>query len=80
MAPWVKEKAEYIDLDFKIAQYAPKLLKLDDIFKLVGKKKKYTIEDAKSIQKKQYSAAKYKKSNGSKKWILIRTHIKDYSR
>lgn len=60
MAPWIEEKAEYIRRDFLLAQLAPARLTLDDLHAIMGKKDIYSMDDAKLLQKKQYSAEKYR--------------------
>lgn len=60
MAPWIKEKADYISLDFGLAEILSKKLTLTDMYKLIGRKSKYTLDDAKKVQKKQHKVAEYK--------------------
>lgn len=59
MAPWIKEKEEYISLDFQMADLAAAKLTLEDLYRLLGQKSVYTLVDAKSLHKKQYSKSKY---------------------
>ena len=67
MKPWIDSKAEYIAPDFSLAAHASQKLTLEDLYSIVGEKEVYTEEDAKKLQKKQYSAAQYLalRDNGS---------------
>jgi hypothetical protein len=59
MAPWVKEKEEYIRIDFELAKTVPDLITLEILFQVLGKKDSYTVQDARLLHKRQYSAAQY---------------------
>lgn len=59
MQNWIKQKEEYIKPDFQLAKIAAKNLTLSDLYLVLGKKEIYSLEDAKSIQKRQYSKSKY---------------------
>ena len=59
MEPWIKSKEDYIKPDYIISTLAPKQLRLTDLFAVVGEKQLYTIDDAKGLQKKQYSQIQY---------------------
>jgi len=59
MAPWVREKEEYIRVDFELAKTVPSLIPLDLLYHLLGKREKYSVEDARLLHKRQYSAAQY---------------------
>lgn len=59
MAKWIKDKEQYIAPDFKLAILVPSKLHLDDLYDILEKKGFYTYEDAKAIQKQQYSKQKY---------------------
>ncbi|MEL6441655.1 MAG: hypothetical protein AAFQ80_20675 [Cyanobacteria bacterium J06621_8] len=59
MQGWIKEKEEYIKPDFQLAKIASKKLTLEDLYIISGEKEIYSLEDAKSIQKRQYSTNKY---------------------
>jgi hypothetical protein len=61
MAPWIKEKEEYIRVDFELAKTVPPLIDLDLLYQLFGKKDAYSLEDARFLHKRQYSAAQYLK-------------------
>jgi hypothetical protein len=60
MAPWIQEKAQYIAPDQQIAQRLPERLTLADLYKILGKKSHYTLEDAKTLQKRQYTLDDYR--------------------
>src|SRR6266849_7859154 len=57
MAPWVKEKEEYIRVDFELAKDVPDLMTLETLYRVLGKKDIYTVPDARLLHKRQYSAA-----------------------
>ena len=59
MEPWIKLKEDYIKPDYIISTLAPQQLGLSDLFAVVGEKELYTLQDAKNLQKKQYSQVKY---------------------
>ena len=59
MEEWIQGKGEYIAPDFQLANMIPFKLKLHELYQILGKKEKYSYEDAKSIQKKQYLKKKY---------------------
>jgi len=59
MAPWIEEKTEYIRTDFELANIVSKKLTRSDLYQICGKKKVYSYQDAKRIQKKQYQKDKY---------------------
>jgi len=59
MQPWIQEMSEYISPDFKLAEISYQNLSLEDLYKVLSKKETYTLDDAKSIQKRQYLAEKY---------------------
>lgn len=56
---WISEKEAYILSDYKLAQFAPDLLTIDVLYEILGKKDFYTLEDARSLQKKQYTTQNY---------------------
>lgn len=61
MQDWIKKKEEYIKPDFQLAKIASKNLTLKDLYAVLGEKESYSLKDAKSIQKRQYTADKYVK-------------------
>ncbi len=62
MQSWIKEKEEYIRPDFELAKIASKNLTLEDLYLVLGEKESYSLEEAKSILKNQYSKEKYSQS------------------
>lgn len=60
MAPWIQQKAQYIAPDQQIAQRLPDRLKLADLYEILGKKSRYTLNDAKALQKRQYTLNDYR--------------------
>ncbi|MCX7237291.1 hypothetical protein [Polynucleobacter sp.] len=59
MKPWIDDMENYISPDFKLAEISNQNLELEDLYKIFPKKSVYTLEDAKSLQKRQYLASKY---------------------
>ena len=59
MQPWIQEMSQYIAPDFKLAEISYQNLSLEDLHKVLPKKDIYSLEDAQSIQKRQYLAKKY---------------------
>lgn len=60
--PWVDSRAKYIKLDLHLAKLPRKLDKkvfAEILNKNIGIKAKYTLADAKKVQKKQYSDLRY---------------------
>lgn len=60
MDPWIEEKEAYISLDYQLAQFVPGLITMDILYQILGEKKVYTLEDAQSLQKRQYTIDKYR--------------------
>ncbi len=61
MKPWIDEKANYIKPDFDLSKIISKKLSLDDMYLILDKKEKYTLEDAIKLHKKQYKKEEYLK-------------------
>ncbi len=59
MKKWTDEIWEYVKVDFAFADIAAKRITMDDLYNLFGKKNSYSIKDAKSVNKKQYTALEY---------------------
>lgn len=59
MAPWIGLKEEYIRVDLQLAGCVPSLIHLDLLYDLLGQKDLYGTEDARLLQKRQYSKALY---------------------
>lgn len=60
MDPWIREKEYYIAPDFALSNIIPSKLELPDLHEILGSKPTYTLDDAKRIQKDQYSIKKYR--------------------
>ncbi len=60
MAPWIQEKAAYIKLDYQVAELVPALITKDILYQMLGQKKVYSLEEARQLQKKQYSMEQYR--------------------
>jgi hypothetical protein len=59
MAPWIEEQWSKIKPDFELARYVPELIGLETMFAIIGEKSIYTKEDARKLNKEQYSAQRY---------------------
>jgi hypothetical protein len=59
MSPWIKGKETYIGPDIKLAALASSKLDMQDMIDVLGDKQTYTLDDAKSLQKKQYTSTQY---------------------
>lgn len=59
MEPWLKLKEDYIKPDYMISAVAPAKLNMNEMEEIIGLKDSYSYEDAKKIQKSQYSKKKY---------------------
>lgn len=60
MEKWISEKEAYILPDYKLAQLAPELLTINVLYEILGQKQVYTLEDARRLQKKQYTIEQYR--------------------
>jgi len=61
MKSWIDEKASYIKPDFDLSKIISKKVSLEDMYSVLGKKDKYTLEDAQRLHKKQYTKKEYLK-------------------
>jgi hypothetical protein len=61
MSAWIEEKAEYVRRDFEIAALAPEYLTLGDLYSLMGRSERYSIDQAKLLHKKQLTRDEYLK-------------------
>ncbi len=57
--PWVEDRWEYVRSDFMAAELVPACITMETMQTIVGAKKLYTLKDAQSVQKLQYSKADY---------------------
>ena len=60
MEPWIKSKENYIAPDIKLTALSASKLDMQDMTEILGNKDVYTLDDAKSLQKKQYSSSTYR--------------------
>ncbi|MEQ8996128.1 MAG: hypothetical protein RID53_06430 [Coleofasciculus sp. B1-GNL1-01] len=60
MEKWISDKKAYILPDYTLAQFAPELLTLNLLYEILGQKQVYTLEDARRLQKKQYTIQQYR--------------------
>lgn len=60
MAPWVEGRSSYVRPDFVLADRAPELVTEAMVVELFGERDVYPPHEARSIQKKQYSAEMYR--------------------
>ena len=59
MSDWILEKALYIEPDIKLAKFAVDGIDTSAVEALFGVKSKYSLSDAKRLQKKQLSVMEY---------------------
>ncbi|MGB9649964.1 MAG: hypothetical protein WCB44_33360, partial [Stellaceae bacterium] len=59
MRPWINRIWEYIRLDFEMAGLIPELITEEVMFRIIGQKELYTIEDARRLHKNQYDQKRY---------------------
>jgi hypothetical protein len=59
MAPWVKEKEEYIRVDVELAKTVPSLITREILYQVLGEKDVYTVQDARLLHKRQYTSSQY---------------------
>jgi len=59
MEPWIASIEAKILIDFKLALRASQRLVLPDLFEVCGEKETYSLEDAKRLHKKQWTAEDY---------------------
>jgi len=60
MASWIADKERYVLPDLVLAQRAPQLVTDDVLVQVMGDREQYSIADAKSIMKNQWSAQQYR--------------------
>jgi hypothetical protein len=59
MQPWISRMKDYISPDIELASLLSEHLTLADLSKICEAKENYSLEDAKRIQRKQYSIKEY---------------------
>jgi len=60
MRGWIESKEQYIKPDFLLADLVPSKLSTKDLYQIMEEKPVYTYEDAKGLQKNQYSRSEYR--------------------
>lgn len=60
MKRWVDRMWEYVKKDYETAEIAAEKITKDDLYRLLGEKNSYTLDDAKSVQKNQLTAKQYR--------------------
>jgi hypothetical protein len=60
MGEWISGKWDYIKPDFKLAEQMSLLMTKANLVEVCGDKEIYSLDDAKRLHKKQYSAAEYR--------------------
>ena len=60
MAPWIEDRREYIEADFRLADLVPDRLVLEDLYRLLGKQDVYGLHQAQKLQKKQLRDEQYR--------------------
>src|SRR5262249_1873289 len=60
LKPWVEDRWNYIKTDFMAAEVVPACVPIEAMYEIIGKKEIYTLDDARALQKLQYSAEKYR--------------------
>jgi len=61
MEPWIREKEQYIAADIALSKFAPPLITKQVMYRVVGRKRVYSLKDAEAVQKRQYTAEEYRK-------------------
>ena len=59
MEPWIGKIETYIRPDFMIGEQAARRLTLEDLYIVCGEKPQYSVQDAKALHKRQWSAREY---------------------
>jgi hypothetical protein len=59
MEPWIASIESKVLIDFKLADRASRKLGFDDLFDVCGEQATYSLQDAKRLHKKQWTAAQY---------------------
>lgn len=60
MASWIDGKRKYISTDYNIANVINKALGLSEMYEAIGQKELYTLADAQTLHKRQYSITEYR--------------------
>ncbi|WP_052665341.1 hypothetical protein [Nitriliruptor alkaliphilus] len=60
MREWVAGRWAYVRPDWELARTAPQRIGLAEVEAILGARESYTLQDARAIQKRQYSRAEYR--------------------
>ena len=60
MESWIEKIEQYIKPDFAIGDRVAEKLNFEDLYTICEKKSKYSLEDAKSLHKRQWNQKKYR--------------------
>ncbi|NER38524.1 MAG: hypothetical protein F6J93_32000 [Oscillatoria sp. SIO1A7] len=60
MAPWIRDKEAYISSDYRLAHLVPNLITMPVMHEIMREKAAYTLEDARHLQKRQYTIQEYR--------------------
>ncbi|MYC72471.1 MAG: hypothetical protein F4X17_17350 [Gemmatimonadetes bacterium] len=60
MESWIEQKEQYIKPDFAIGDRVAEKLDVEDLYIICEKKRKYSLEDAKSLHKRQWNQERYR--------------------
>jgi hypothetical protein len=60
MAEWITDRERYVRPDYVLAERVPRLLTRDDLVDVVGDHETYSVADARSVMKNQWSATEYR--------------------
>lgn len=60
MRAWIEGRWEYVRPDWELTRSAPPLLGTAELHRVLGDKPTYSLEEARAIQKKQYTAGHYR--------------------
>ena len=66
LEPWIAGIEAYIAPDYQLAQRASARLDLPDLFAICGNQPTYSIDDAKKLHKRQWTAQQYKDAADTK--------------
>ena len=59
MAPWIRDKEAYISSDYRLAKLVPNMITMPVLHDILGRKDAYSLEDARYLQKRQYTMQEY---------------------
>lgn len=59
LEPWIANIESKIKIDFELAERASRRFELDDLFHVCGKKKTYSLAEAKRLHKQEWTKLQY---------------------